>query len=129
MALEHQWWRCQGPRERPRPVLRWDGGDGFRFPRMRRGKRFAARMNTAGGGAYTRMRLSGRVSADGTVINRETDLGIEGRRFSPGAGLSHEVAHALPTVVQAVLDEVDRIADLVAEHPDGADNVGGGRVR
>ena len=68
VALEHQWWRCQGPRERPRQVLRWDGGDGFRFPRVRRGKRFAARMNKAGGGAYTRMRLSGRVSADGTVI-------------------------------------------------------------
>lgn len=67
-SVQHKWWRCTGPRERPRQILGWGGEDGFRFPRMRRGKRFSARMNRTGGDTYIRMRLSGRVSADGTLI-------------------------------------------------------------
>ncbi len=67
-SVQHKWWRCKGPRERPRQILGWGGEDGFRFPRMRRGKRFSAQMNRTGGDTYIRMRLSGRVSADGTLI-------------------------------------------------------------
>lgn len=67
--VQHKWWRCSGPREKPRQILGWsDAVDGFRFPRMRRGHRFAAQMNRTDGDTYIRMRMSGRVSADGTLI-------------------------------------------------------------
>ena len=53
-------------------------------------------------------RQLGRLPAEVVVI------GIEGTRFSPGVGLSHEVTHALPTAVQAVRAEVERLVAVPA---------------
>ncbi len=69
-----------------------------------------ASRSTHGAGVAEALGLGGRL---GRLPAEVVVLGIEGRRFSPGTGLSHEVAHVLPAAVRAVRDEVDR---LVARH-------------
>jgi hydrogenase maturation protease len=53
-------------------------------------------------------RMLGRLPAEVVVI------GVEGTRFSPGAGLSHEVSDALPAAIRAVRDEVRRLVAVPA---------------
>lgn len=71
----------------------------------------AAPRSTHGAGVAQALglgRILGRLPAEVVVI------GVEGTRFSPGAGLSHGVTDALPAAVQAVRAELERLVEVPA---------------
>lgn len=71
----------------------------------------AAPRSTHGAGVAQALglgRMLGRLPAEVVVI------GVEGTCFSPGTGLSHEVADAVPAAVQAVRSEVERLVAVPA---------------
>lgn len=87
-----------------------------RRPRAPAGTRIAVaqpgrRRSTHGAGVADALglaRVLGRLPTEVVII------GVEGTRFSPGAGVSDEVVHAVPRAVRAVLAEVARLRGVAA---------------
>ena len=85
----------------PDPSLAWNGPG----PRVL-GLNLPAHASTHGAGVAEALALGG-------VLGRRPHevvlVGIEGARFGPGDGLSHEVVHALPGAVRLLVAEAERL--------------------